>query len=246
MRKVLILSIVSIFIIGAFAFAASIPVYLWNGSGWSEVATPAIASATATVAWDSAMNDGILDPSYTFNGTDYSILPGTPTWTQLPRIDWNLEISQWIYISISYTSYDMHIDLPGDYIFDNLYVTMKSNAGVYAYFITGGDFSFTDDNNVEHTIPTWAGYQVVSNSTTPSLPTIGLPTTAGISNAFWYDFNSLNDYNAENYITITDVDQACGCSLDETFRIWLGVRVGEKQCKGEYTTYADVFIQADP
>ncbi len=235
MRKVLILSAVAIFMLGAFAFGQTgIPIYTWNASttAWTEVTNAVIADATAENTWTSSANDGILDPSYTYGGVQYSVLPGTPTWTQLPRITWNLHVSQWIYISIQYLDYNMHVDLPGDYVVDSLSIHVKSNGGVYTYFDTGG--WLTDGT---HSIPTWAGYKV----DTQTIPTDALPSN-GTSAGFWQDFADLDTaFTPEEPLTVGGP-----CAFENTFYIWLGFRVAEDQCKGDYTTYADIFIQSDP
>ena len=233
MRKVLILSIIAIFIVGAFAFAdTSIPIYSWDASNttWNVVNDAVVADATALNTWSSAGNDGILDLSY--GPVPYSVLPGTPTWTQLPRITWNLHISQWIYLSIQYLDYNMHVDIPGDYLVDSFSIHVKSNGGVFTYFNTGGDFS--DDNG--HTIPTWVGYEV----DTQTLPTESLPQSG--SAGFWYDFGEVDTmYTPQAPLTVGGP-----CFFENTFYFWLGFRVSEEQCKGEYTTYLDIFIQSDP
>ena len=238
MRKALILSMVAIFIMGAFAFAAAPPIYSWDStnSAWTKVTVTAIASVTANETWTSAADDGILDPSYSYGGVRYSILPGTPTWTKIPTITWNLHVSQWIYISIQYFNYNIHVDLPGDYVVDSLSIHVQSNGGVFTYFNTGG---WLADNSAEpaHTIPTWAGYTVDEQAN----PTVGLPAT-GVSTDVWHDFAELDGmFTPEEPLTVGGP-----CFFENTFYIWFGFRVGEETCKGDYTTYADIYIQSDP
>ncbi len=235
MRKVAILSIVALLMVGAFAFADTpVPIYSWDASSaaWSEVTDPVAADATGLNTWTSSANDGILDPSYTYGGVQYSVLPGTPTWTQLPRITWNLHVSQWVYLSIQYLDYNIHVDIPGDYVVDSLSVHVKSNGGIFTYFNTGGWFS---DGN--YTIPTWGGYEV----DTQAIPTQGLPAN-GTSAGFWYDFNDLDTmYTPTSPLTVGGPG-----AFEDTFYLWLGMRVDDEQPKGEYTTYLDIFIQSDP
>ncbi len=237
MKKVILLSIVALFVLGAVAFAqTSVPIYSWDASNltWTEVTDPIIADATGANTWTSSADDGILDPSYTYGGVRYSVLPGTPTWVKLPTITWNLYVSQWIYISIQYLDYWMHVDLPGDYVVDSLSIHVKSNGGIFTHFNTGGWLTTLDQ---AHSIPTWAGYRV----DTQDVPSEGLPAD-GVSAGFWFDFAQLNGmFTPEEPLTVGGP-----CFFENTFYIWLGFRVGEETCKGEYMTYVDIFIQSDP
>ncbi len=226
MKKVILLSMVALFLMGAISFAAGtfVPVLRWDATNttWTSVATPAIASATAVNTWTSSANDGILDPSYTVGGVPFSILPATPTWTQIPRITWNVHISQWIYISIQYLDYYIHADLPGKYMTDDLSIHVVSNANTYVYFATGGDL--TDGTN---TMPTYMA-AFLSGVTHPGAPWTG----------DWSSITSLPN-GPTNYMTVSTAG-------DQTFHVWFGFEVGVEQPKGDYMTYVDTFIQSDP
>ena len=225
MKKVVLLSMVALFLMGAVAFAANPPVLRWDASStaWTTVATAAIASATADNTWTSASNDGILDPSYTVGGVAFSILPGTPTWTKLPRITWNVKISQWIYISIQYLVYNVHVDLPGKYMLDDLTIHVESNGNTYVYFGTGGDL---EDNN-SNTMDTYFA-AFTSGALYP-----GAPWTS--------DWTSINDLpDQANYMKVNTIGGS------QTFTVWFGFDVGKYQPKGKYSTYVDIYIQSDP
>ena len=234
MKKAILLSMVALFILGSFAFAQTpVPIFSWDASSgaWVEETNTIIADATSSNTWNtSALSTSVLVPGI----GRFIVLPATPNWFKLPRITWNLKVSQWILISIQYLDYNMHVDMPGDYVVDSLSFHVVSNGGVFAYFNTGGWLTNTDGTN---SIPTWAGYKVDDQAH----PTTGLPAT-GTSAAGWYDFSELNTmYTPEEPLTVGGP-----CYFESTFYIWFGFRVGVETCKGNYTTYADIFIQSDP
>jgi len=146
-----------------------------------------------------------------------------------PKIYLNTTVSQWIFISIQYLSYYIHVNMPGDYTLDSLTFQIETNGGVYAYFQTGGWMGGT--------IPTWFGYKV-DDSTAPSY---GLPSNSS-NNTFWYDMNLINNFGNPSQKVIIGGSS----SWSHTFYGWLGFRVDKSVQKGQYSTYMDIYIQSDP
>ncbi len=221
--KKLFLVLLGIVIVSTFALAlnppSGIPIYRFETpTGWVEETNSTLADATATNEWDSG---GYVALSSTY---------------QTSRIDWELDISQWIYVDIKYLEFDIHVDMPGDYAIDNLDISVETNGGINVYFSTPGDLR--DENG--HSIPTWVGY--VNNPNGAILPALG-----GTSGSFsWIRIGDLPGEN--NYLTIL---KPCGtihkCGLGtKTYQVWFGFRVNDDTCKGEYSTYVDIFIQPDP
>jgi hypothetical protein len=226
MRKVILVMIGMMIITSALILASNlptnIPIYRFETpSGWVEETNSILADATATNEWSSG---------------GYVVLPSSPDFYQLPNINWELEISQWIYIDIKYLEFNMHVDSPGDYAVDDLNISVKTNGGINVYFNTPGDLN--DGNG--HSIPTWVGY--VDNPNGTILPALG-GSNADFS---WIRISELPDES--NFITIL---KPCGtihpCGLGtKTYQVWFGFRVNENTCKGDYSTYVDIFIQSDP
>ncbi len=226
MKKSVFLLIALLWIAFTFVLAISspqsVPVYKFvTPTGWVEETNTIIADATATNEW---------------NTGEYVVLPATPDYYQVPRINWEVEVSQWIYIDIEYLEFNMHVDMPGDYAIDDLNITVKTNGGINVYFNTGGDLN--DGNG--HIIPTWLGY--LENSHQALLPPLGS------FNAFFAWVRIGNLPGESNFITIL---KPCGtimpCEMgEETYKIWFGFRVADDTCKGNYSTYVDVYIQSDP
>jgi len=152
------------------------------------------------------------------------------SWYSLPKICLNTTVSQWIFISIQYLSYYMHVNKPGDYTVDSLTIQVETNGGVYAYFQTGGWLGGT--------IPTWFGYKV-DDSTAPSY---GLPSNNS-NNTFWYDMKSIKN-NVGNPSQKMMIGGSAAWA--HTFYGWLGFRVDKSVPKGQYSTYMDIYIQSDP
>ena len=224
--KKMFLVLLSIVIVSTFALAlnppSGIPIYRFKTpTGWVEETNTVIADATATNEWNSG---------------GYIILPASPDFYQLPKINWELEVSQWIYIDIKYLEFNMHVDMPGDYAVDDLNISVKTNGGINVYFNTPGDLS--DGNG--HSIPTWIGY--VENPNGAILPELG-----GSNGDFsWVRIGELP--GESNYITILKpcgTSEPCGLGT-KTYQVWFGFSVDEHMCKGEYSTYVDIFIQSDP
>ena len=234
MKKIALLTLSIFIIFGTFALATnSISIYKFQTpTGWIEETNPALASATASNEW-TTWND----PNHTtHNGVAYVVLPATPNYYQLPQINWDVRVSQWIYLDINYLDFNMHVDMPGDYAIDNLNISVKTNGGINLYFNTPGDLK--DGNG--HSIPTWIGYVENDNG-------ILLPPLGGSNSQFsWVKMNSLPNEN--NFITILKpygTIHPCGLGT-KVYQIWLGFRVAENTSKGNYSTYVDIFIQSDP
>ncbi len=236
MKKVILLSMLALLIVSAIGFAGThAPIYSWNASStaWVEVTNTTIAAATGTGTWST----GGLSTSVQVPGIGYfMVLPASPTWFKLPRVTWHLKISQWIYISLQYLDYYIHVDMPGDYTIDSFSLHVKTNGGVFTYFRTGG--YFTDENDPNNTIPTWLGYKV----DTATGPAVGLPTT-GTNNSFWYDMTWINSNVGSPAQQLTVYP---GGYWEHTFQGWIGFRVGVEQAKGNYSTFLDIYIQSDP
>ncbi|GEM_PF-1396549 len=234
MKKVILLSMLALLLLGAIGLAqTNLPIFTWNATpgSWVEVTNATFADATGSNTWST----GALSTSVQVPGIGYfMVLPATPTWFKLPRINWTLNVSQWIYISVQYLDYLMHVDVPGDYTVDSFSIHVMTNGGVFAYFQTGGNLSGNDAGS----IPTWLGYKV-DDATAPAL---GLPAN-GDNNGFWYDMAYINaNYGSPaNKITLYP-----GGWWEHTFYGWLGFRVDYQQPKGEYTTWLDIYIQSDP
>jgi hypothetical protein len=236
MKKVVLLSMLALLVIGVIGLAqTSVPVYQWTtpaeGAGsWVAVTNTIFASATGANTWSTgglATSVQVPDVGY------FMVLPATPTWFKLPRINWTLNVSQWIYISVQYLDYVMHVDVPGDFTVDSFTIHVMTNGGVFAYFHTGGNLTGNMGS-----IPTWLGYKV-DDATAPGL---GLPTN-GANNNFWYDMGYINS----NYGSAAQKITLYGPQYwEHTFYGWLGFRVDYQQPKGVYTTYLDMFIQSDP
>ncbi len=248
MKKIVIFScLAALLLVSAIAFADAdpeIPIYRWQGTPttvWTEITNNILADATAANTWStSAYASSVQLP----DGLYYVVLPATPNWLKLPRIDFTLFVSQWIFINIQYMDYTMHVDIPGDYTVDTLSFHVKTNGGVFAYFRTGG--WLTDVSSATNKIPTWAGWRVNSGA----LPTVGLPAN-GVSTGpnFWYDFDALNTLTGPTPATRVLLPFPTG---EDTYHVWLGFRVGaggEGQLltrKGKYVTWADIYLQSDP
>ena len=221
-RIFLLFTVISIVTSFAFGTSSSVPIYKFvTPIGWAEETSSVIADATGTNEW---------------NTGGYVVLPATPDHYQVPRINWDLEVSQWIYIDIKYLEFNMHVDMPGDYTIGDLDITVKTNGGINVYFNTPGDLS----DGKGHTIPTWIGY--LENSNQALLPSLG-----GFNASFtWVRIGDLPGEN--NFITIL---KPCGTIVpgemgEETYKIWFGFRVANNTCKGDYSTYVDVYVQSDP
>ncbi len=199
--------------------------------GWVMETNPIVASATATNEWTSQD-----DPNHVmYNGIPYLMLSESEYY-DLPKIEWEVKVSQWIYVDIEYLNFEMHVDMPGDYMVDDLRINLRTNGGVNVYFDTRGDLK----DGMGNTIPTWIGYMDTDNGTL--IPKLG-STNAQFS---WIKMEELP--NEENFLTIL---KPCGtvhpCGLgSKGYRIWFGFRVSDKTRKGNYSTYVDIFIQSDP
>lgn len=228
MRKIVLIMIILIITVVTSIFAitigsSSFSIYRYykktpGGWNWWEETNPIIANATATGSW---------------NTGGYIILPATPNYYHAPQITWNVEISQWIYLSIQYFNYTMHVDAPGDYSIDSLSFEVMSNGGVFVHLNTGG--YLTDGAN---NIPTWFGYNVDSSTA----PATGLPSN-GSNDSFWHDMVWINNNvgNPAQQFTLYP-----GGWWEHTFYGWLGFRVSYKTAKGDYMTWLDIYIQSDP
>lgn len=232
MKKIVLLSMLAMLAIGVIGIAqTNLPMYTWAATpgAWVGVTNPIFADATGTNTWST----GGLATSVQVPGIGYfMVLPATPTWFKIPRINWTLNVSQWIYISVQYLDYLMHVDIPGDYTVDSFTIHVITNGGVYAYFQTGGNLSGNAGS-----IPTWLGYKV-DDATAPAL---GLPLS-GNNNAFWYDMGYIN----ANYGTPAQEITVGSGAWEHTFYGWLGFHVDYQQPKGAYSTWLDIYIQSDP
>jgi len=218
-----ILIVLATLIFSTFALAAnSIPIYRFQTPiGWVEETNSVIADATATNEWNSG---------------GYIVLPSSPNYYQVPQINWDLAVSQWIYVDIRYLEFNIHVDVPGDYALDNLNISVKTNGGINVYFETPGDLN---DGNGD-TIPTWIGY--LEDNSQDILPELG-GSNGGFS---WIRMGDLP--NESNFITILrpyGTTHPCGMGT-KTYKAWFGFRVDDQTKKGEYSTYVDIFIQSDP
>lgn len=211
MRKE-ILTILILTILSSVIASQNLSIYKYVNNAWTEVTNSNVAYAEGFNVWTTG---------------GYITLDN---WYALPKIYINTQISQWIFISIQYLNYHMHVNMPGDYTIASLTMQIETNGGVYAYFKTGGWMSGI--------IPTWIGYKV-DDATAPSY---GLPTNNS-NNNFWYDMKWVNDNlgNPSQKITIGG-SQAWA----HTFYGWLGFRIDKTISKGEYATYLDIYIQSDP
>jgi len=236
MKKIILLSLATLLLVSIVAFGAtSIPIFTWDASttAWVEVTNAVIADATGANTWSTgALSTSVLVPGI----GRFMVLPATPTWFKLPTITWNLHVSQWIYISMQYLDYDLHVDAPGDYTVDSFTIHVYSNGGVYTYMDTGGYLTTTSGTPLS--IPTWLGYKVDSSTA----PAIGLPAN-GANNAFWYDMLWINANvgTPANKLTLYP-----GGWWEHTFYGWLGFRVDYTVAKGDYMTWLDIYIQSDP
>ncbi len=200
-------------------------------TGWVAETNPILASATAVNEWTTQD-----DPDHVmYNGTPYLVLSDSEYYN-LPKIEWEVNVSQWIYVDIEYLNFEMHVDMPGDYMVDDLQISLKTNGGVNVYFDSRGNLKSAKGD----TIPTWIGYTDTNNGTL--IPQLG-STNAQFS---WVKMSELP--NSDNFLTIL---KPCGtihpCGLGEkSYRIWFGFRVNAETCKGDYSTYVDIFIQSDP
>ncbi len=221
--KKMTLVLLSIVALSTFMLALNppenIPIYRFETpTGWVEETNSKLADATATNEWDSG--------GYVTLSSPY----------QTSRIDWELDISQWIYVDIKYLKFNMHVNMPGDYTIGDLDITVKTNGGINVYFSTGGDLH----DGSGHIIPTWLGYLKNSNQ-------VLLPSLGGFNTSFAW--NRIGDLPGENnFITIL---KPCGTIVpgemgEETYKIWFGFRVANNTCKGNYSTYVDVYVQSDP
>ncbi len=186
----------------------SLSIYRRTNNAWIEETNSNIAYAQGSNPWNT--NGYItLDNSYT-----------------LPKIYLSTEISQWIFVSIQYLNYYIHVNMPGDYT-AGLTVQVETNGGVYAYLRTGGWLGGI--------VPAWIGYKIDD----PSAPSYGLPANNS-NNNFWYDMKWIND-NIGNQSQKITVQQG-----SHIFYGWLGFRIDKATPKGEYVTYLDIYIQSDP
>ncbi len=222
MKKIALMTLMILVVVSVFAFATGIPIYKFvTPTGWTEETNPNIADATATGSW---------------NTGGYVILPAAPNYYHVPKINWNVEISQWMYISMQYLNYQMHVDAPGDYTVDSFTIHAISNGGVYVYMRTGGPLTNVDDTS--QTIPTWLGYKVDASTG----PSVGLPSN-GNNNGFWYDMNWINNNHGSPSQKFTIYQ---GGAWEHSFDGWLGFRVDYTTAKADYTTWLDIYIQSDP
>lgn len=212
-KKIFVLLILSIFL-SIVCISQNLSIYKHVNDAWVEETNLSIASVQGSGVW----NTGGYIP------LEENI------WYPLPKINLNAEISQWMFMSIQYLNYDIHVNMPGDYTLDSLTIQVETNGGVYAYFQTGGWFS--------DIIPTWIGYKIDDST----LPPLGLPSNNS-NNNFWHDMNLINiNYgNSGQKITIGGPS-----AWSHTFYGWLGFRVGNSVPKGQYSTYMDIYIQSDP
>ncbi|WP_456399262.1 hypothetical protein [Mesoaciditoga sp.] len=221
--KKMVLTFLSLMAFSTFMLALNppvrIPIYRFKTpTGWTEETNPTLANATATNEWNS---DGYVALLSTY---------------QTSKINWELNVSQWIYVNIKYLEFNIHVNMPGDYTIDNLDISVKTNGKVKVYMGTPGDLS--DGNG--HSIPTWIGY--VENQNETMLPKLG-ETNVNFS---WLRMGELPDEN--NPITILN---PCGtihpCGLGtKTYQVWFGFKINSNTCKGTYSTYLDIFIQPEP
>ncbi len=227
MRKIVLITLIILIVTSIFALTTGFSIYRYykktpGGLKWWEETNPIIADATATGSW---------------NTGGYIILPATPNYYQVPQqITLSVEISQWIYLKISYTNFDIHVNMPGDYAINNLNITIKTNGGINIYFNTGGNLN--DGNG--HTIPTWLGY--LENSNQATLPPLGSSNTS-------FAWTKIGDLpKKSDFITILKpYGTILSCGLGKiVYKIWFGFRVNDDVCKGDYTTWADIYIQSDP
>ncbi len=225
MKKVVLLSMVVLLIIfGTIAFAGGIKIFRWEASTWASVTNKALAAATGTGVFTFSG----FPNSFTYDGGTYIPLPGTPTWTQAGTITWNVSISQWVFVYIGNTNFDIHVDMPGTYTVDDLQVHIISNAKVYAYFASGGDLN----DGSGDTLPTYLTYET-DQDTKPSAPWTGN----------WTSINSLP--SESNYLTVEGNKNPCG-GMDVTYYIWFGFEVDLFAQKGQYTTYVTTYLMGDP
>ncbi len=215
----------------ALANTDGVKVYKYNEktNNWVEETNPVIASATGANTWSTTL----IPTSVIYDGLGYIPLPATPNWLMLPKINWHLRVSQWVFLSIQYMSHTMHVDLPGDYTVDTLNFHTVTNGGVFVRFVTGG--WLTDVSSPTNKIPTWAGYEI-NNGT---IPTEGLPSN-GTNSTFWYDFEYLNGFNVGNPLLVPVPGN------EDTYEVWFAFRVGSNTRKGRYHTYVDIYLQSDP
>lgn len=211
MRKEIVMVLIFT-ILSSIAFSQSLGIYRHINNAWIEETNPNIASVEGLNAW---------------NTGGYIVLD---EWYDLPKIYVNTQISQWMFISIQYLNYYIHVNMPGDYTTGSLTIQVETNGGVYAYFHTGGWLGGI--------IPTWIGYKI-DDSTAPPY---GLPSSNS-NNNFWYDMKWINDNigNTSQKITIGGPS-----AWAHTFYGWIGFRVDKFIPKGQYSTYVDIYIQSDP
>ncbi len=231
MKEIAVLGMLLVMAVATMANGGQVTIYRFQTpTGWIEETNSTVASATAADEWTTQD-----DPNHvTYDGIPY--FPLGNGYYNLPRIEWEVNVSQWIYIGIEYLNFEMHVDMPGDYMVDDLQIRLRTNGGVNIYFETRGNLRSSAGN----TIPTWVGYVDTNNGV--SIPELG----QGNSQFSWV---KMNDVPAKNdFLTILSpcgTIQRCGLG-EKRYQIWFGFRVDSKTRKGDYSTYLDIFIQSDP
>ncbi len=229
MKKIVLLSMIALLIMGSFV-ALGAPVTILrastNTANWSAVATSTIAIATGTGRYTTLA--AVL-------GTVFMPFDATLT---TASITWNVTISQWIFVDIYHTTYTAHVDLPGDYALDHLSFHVTSNGWVGVDFISGGNLTKT---GTPATMASWLGIEKFNYSGTPPIlgtvePTFAWAPMVGLTGSDLFDGGK---------ILTPDSEHPCGGG-DIEYTLWFGFRVGQYQCKGDYSTYINFVLTPDP
>ncbi len=203
MREMKIQFLITLFIIilasvSTMIFATGVKTYVFNGNDWTEI---------------SNIN---INKNATIQGTDNQH-HGDPA---SPAVD--PPATPMVYVSIEYTNISAHIDMPGQWMFGGVNITViASHTPVRLTFSTSGDLS-----NGTKTIPTY--YQKFDGNSIDHVP--HQPLHACV----WKRASNMDGFSMVRGIG------------NHSFKLWVGLDVGNNLPKGKYTGWIKFSIAQVP
>lgn len=127
-----------------------------------------------------------------------------------------------VYVSIEYTNISAHIDMPGEWMFGGVQITtIASHTPIRLTFSTSGDLS-----NGSYTIPTYyQNYDGCNPAYVPHQP---------LHACVWKRSDDMNGFSMNRGIG------------NHSFKLWVGLDVGNNTPKGKYTGWIRFSIAQNP
>ncbi|WP_036225194.1 hypothetical protein [Mesoaciditoga lauensis] len=232
MKKMVILTVIliSVLALGIFAYdppnnptpdpvpnGDSVDVFFYD-NGWTTVATPSIAAATATQffrtpgGYEDAPLDGFSDamfmPWTDFEDAGFNNL----------EIKLHVYISKWIRVCLEYSELYIHIDLPGKYYVDNMGITITTNGTVVVTYAATSLAPDQSNNLYDATSGATIETYYAEGTSVPSGAWDGWTTAAGFDNSFM----------------VGPACQGCGQNCETNTNFYLGLDVKDCQPVGNY------------